>query len=644
MEVAVDVGGTFTDFAVLREGSVRAFKLPSTPANPEAVVVQGLSGLKVTSVGHGTTVATNAIIEGKGARTALVTTAGFEDILVIGRQRRPSLYDLRSTKPDPLVPREATFGVRERIDSQGRVIRPISEDEVVELEERLRSLGVESVAVSLLFSFLNPEHEALIGRVLGRSFQVSLSSQVLPEFREFERTSTTVLDAFVGPLVRGYLSRLEEGLKTPLFIMRSNGGVREARSLMRRPVEMLLSGPAGGVAGAKFLSDTLGIRNVLTLDMGGTSADISLLHEGQPVWTTEAEVAGHPIALPSLDIATIGAGGGSIAWVDPGGALRVGPQSAGAEPGPMCYGRGGSQPTLSDADLLSGYLGEALLGGKMPLDRSLAERGITSLSQDLSLEVDDTLVGIRRVVVSGMARAASLSFAKRGLDPRDFTLLAFGGAGPMHAIEVARELEIPEVVVPPIPGAFSAYGILVSDLRLDYGRSILRPLDSALQEAEAIWDDLERQAGRELESQSFRLEDALILRSLDMRYRGQSYEINVPVVEDLESEFHRLHESRFGYHMKEEPVEVVSVRLTAVVRRPRPLPRPEVREAGKPGSRSVLFGDGWTEVSVLQRDTLSPGFQADGPLVVEEETATTVIDAGSRLRVDDLGCLRVEVT
>ncbi|MFQ5837537.1 MAG: hydantoinase/oxoprolinase family protein [Thermoplasmata archaeon] len=644
MDVAVDVGGTFTDFVVMREDTIDAFKLPSTPSKPEKVLLKGLEGQEVTTVGHGTTLATNAVIEGKGAPTALVTTAGFEDLLIIGRQRRPRLYDLRSTRPRDLVAREATFGLQERLDSEGRVLKPLTEEEVAALIDRIKALGIQSVAVSLLFSFLNPEHENLVGSILGEHFHISLSSRVLPEFREYERTSTTVLDALVGPLVRGYLSRLEEGLKARLFIMRSNGGVREARSLMRRPVEMLLSGPAGGVAGAKFVADTMAIDQVMTLDMGGTSADISILQDGQPSWTTEADIGGHPLALPALDISTIGAGGGSVAWMDSGGALRVGPQSAGADPGPMCYDRGGCEPTLTDVDLLSGYLGKALIGGKMPLDERLARKGVDALSRDLGLKRDEALMGVRDVVVSNMARAAAFSLARRGLDQRDFALVAFGGAGPMHALEVARDLDIPLMVVPPIPGAFSAYGILVSDLRLDYGRSLLRPLEGSLEDLEGVWQDLELEASHELEAQSFPREEALVLRSLDLRYRGQSYEIYVPFSDDVESDFHSLHQARYGYSMEGEPVVVVNVRLTALVRRPKPLPKLPTRSGGDPGSRRVLFEDGWTEVPVYSRDQLAPGFETEGPLIVEEETATTVLDPEGRLRVDDLGCLRIEVS
>ncbi|MFQ6013578.1 MAG: hydantoinase/oxoprolinase family protein [Thermoplasmata archaeon] len=641
MDAAVDVGGTFTDFVVVREGRLEAFKLPSSPDRPQDVLLEGLRPFDVDVLGHGTTIATNAVLEGRGSPTALLTTRGFEDLLVISRQHRPRLYDFHATKPAPLVPREATFGLRERVDAKGRVLQPLAEGEVEELLPTLRARGIQSVAVSLLFSFLNPMHETRVRRLLGDHFSVSLSSEVLPEFREVERTSTTVLDAVIGPVVRGYLDHLAGRIPGRLWVMRSNGGLRSAESLLRRPVEALLSGPAGGVAGARYLADSLGLPNVLTLDMGGTSTDISVLHQGEPTWTTEAEIAGHPLALPVLDISTIGAGGGSVAWRDEGGALRVGPRSAGAEPGPLCYDRGGDEPTLTDANLLAGYLGSTLIGGRMPLRAERAERGLRRLFHTLDLDFAEGLAGIQKVVVSNMVRASAVTFARRGLDARDFVLVAYGGAGPMHAVEVARELEIPEVVVPLLPGAFSAYGILLSDLRLDYGRSVLRPLADAGEAVEAGVRELEEQAREELAAQDVD-EEAVLLPSLDLRYVGQSYEINVPYGEDLEARFHRAHAARFGYASEEDAVEIVNVRLAAVVRQARPGPSPPREGEGEEGHRKVFFATGWTPTPVLSGRG-APGTKREGPLIVEEETATTVVDPGATVRVDEQGCLRIEV-
>ncbi|MFQ5552549.1 MAG: hydantoinase/oxoprolinase family protein, partial [Thermoplasmata archaeon] len=412
-------------------------------------------------------------------------------------------------------------------------------------------------------------------------------------------------------------------------------------SLLRHPVEALLSGPAGGVAGAKYLADALDLANVLTLDMGGTSADISLLPDGEPVWTTEAEIAGHPLALPVLDITTIGAGGGSVAWRDKGDALRVGPKSAGADPGPLSYGRGGTEPTLTDANLLTGYLGPALIGGQMTLDAEIAQRGLEGLFDGLGLGFDEGLAGVQRVVVANMVRAAATAFARRGLDPRDFSLVAYGGAGPMHAVEVARELEIPEVVIPPLPGAFSAYGILLSDLRLDYGRSILRPLPDAREAVESALRELEETARGELAAQAV-AGDAILLPSLDLRYVGQSYEINVPSGENLEARFHKSHEARYGYASEDEALEVVNVRLTAVVGGDRHIPSPPAGAQGQEGSRKVLFAGGRRRTTVFTGRG-APGMIREGPLIVEEETATTVVDPEATLEVDEGGNLRIAV-
>ncbi len=641
MDAAVDVGGTFTDFVAIKGGRLEAFKLPSSADRPQDVLLEGLRPLDVHVLGHGTTIATNAVLEGKGSPTALLTTEGFEDLLVIGRQNRPRLYDLHATKRAPLVPRSETFGLPERVDASGEVLRALDEAAVEGLVPELRARGIESVAVSFLFSFLNPEHERMVQRILGDRFSVSLSSEVLPEFREYERTSTTTLDAFVGPVVRSYLGDLAKRLAGPLLVMRSNGGLRSAGSLLRRPVEALLSGPAGGVAGAKHVADSLGLPNVLTLDMGGTSTDISLIHEGDPTWTTEATIGGYPLALPVLDITTIGAGGGSEARRDEGGALRVGPKSAGAEPGPLCYDRGGTTPTLTDVDLLAGYLGSTLIGGGMPLNAEKATEGLGPLFAALDLAFEDGLAGVQRVVVANMVRAASLAFARRGFDPREFVLVAYGGAGPMHAVAVAREMEIPEVVVPPLPGAFSAYGILLSDLRFDFGRSVLRPIEDSEEVVEAAFRELEEKARAELTDADMQ-EHALLLRSVDLRYVGQSYEINVPYGEDLEARFQRRHEARFGYASEGEAIELVNVRLAAVVRQDRTSPKlPGGREEPR-GTRQVLFGDTRTPTAVLGGRG-APGTKREGPFIVEESTATTVVDPGTSVVVDERGCLRIQV-
>ncbi len=637
MLVGVDVGGTFTDFV---GEDLRIDKVPSTPRNPGAAVLAGLRALRGTAMAHGTTVATNAVLEGRGARTALVTTEGFEDVLAIGRQHRPSLYDFRVTRPDPLVPAERRFGLPERVASDGTILRAPDPEALAAIAAQMRASGAESVAVCLLFSFLKPEHERLVRDAVA-DLPVSLSSEVLPEFREFERTSTTVLDAYVKPLVDRYLADLEASLGAPFLVMRSSGGVVRSPAVRARPLDLLLSGPVGGVAAARVVADLVGERNVITFDMGGTSADVSVIADGQVAWTTEATLAGHPIASPVVDITSVGAGGGSVAWFDAGGALRVGPRSAGAQPGPMCYGRGGTEFTVADADLLGGSLPAALLGGTMPLQVHAAKRGAKALIPHFGT-YDAAIVAVQSVVRANMGSAVRLALSKRGLDPRDFALLAFGGAGAMHAAYLARDIGIPRILVPFLPGAFSAYGILVSDLRLDFGRTHVTPLADAGPVVEDILAEFSDRARRAFEKQGFR-EEPLLAPSVDLRYVGQSYEVNVAVGGDLPAEFLRRHEAIYGYAARDEPIEVVTVRLTATI--PRPHPVPPVEPHGEPvkGTRNVVFPEGRETATAYARAALPVGFEADGPAVVEEDHATTVVPPGTRFRVDRHGVLAVEV-
>src|SRR5437867_4005463 len=431
--VGVDVGGTFTDFVGFRAGRIVTEKVLSTPREPASAVTGGIRTLGATSMAHGTTVATNAIVQRRGARTALVTTAGFEDLLIIGRQNRPSLYDWRVTRPDPVVPRGLSVGVRERVDPVGRITRPLPPSEVRRIVRALKAKGAESVAVCLLFSFANPRHEETLRKALEAHFDVSLSSSVHPEFREYERASTTSLDAYVKPLVRDHLTSLERAVGARFLVMKSGGGTAESRQVMERPIELALSGPAGGVSASVAMAKALRFRDLVTFDMGGTSADFSVILDGSPTHTNEANVDGLPLALRVVDISSIGAGGGSLAGIDPGGALRVGPASAGADPGPMCYGLGGVEPTVSDADLLAGLLPPSLLGGSMPLRGDLAEKGLRELASRMRISLDEVIVSVRRVVESNMIRAMKAVLARRGLDPRDLSLLAFGGAGPVRA-------------------------------------------------------------------------------------------------------------------------------------------------------------------------------------------------------------------
>lgn len=641
MDVGVDVGGTFTDFVGFRGRGIVMAKVPST-RNPAAAVLSGMQELSADGMAHGTTVATNAILERKGARTVFVTTAGFEDLLTIGRQNRPSLYDFRVARPPSTIPRDRCVRVRERVDSRGRVVHPLTSEEVRRLVREVRASGAESVAICLLFSFLRPRHERILRDALP-DLPVSTSHEVLAEFREFERASTTVLDAYVKPLVTRYLGDLRGALGRGFYVMKSGGGVASEVEVVRKPVDLVLSGPAGGVAAAVALARRSRRRNLVTFDMGGTSADFSAVVDGLPGWTREASVESFPLALPVVDIESVGAGGGSVASVDRGGALRVGPESAGADPGPMAYGKGGERVTVTDADLVAGVLGGSLLGGRLPLDSRLAQKGLDALATELRLTPDETVLGVQRVVQATMSKAMRLILAKRGLDPRTFSLLAFGGAGPMHACALARELGVPRVLVPFLPGSFSAYGILISDVKLEYSRSIIRPLKGSAKAVRDAVAEFRRAAQRDLAAQGLHARSAVLEASVDLRFLGQSYEINVPLRGDLAASFRRAHRRRYGYASPTEPIEAVTVRLVARIPRTRRFPRPPPRVTPRAETRAVLFVDGWEEAHVMPRSSLPAGFEADGPLVIEEDQATTLVPPGCRLRVDPLGLLEIEV-
>jgi len=643
MLVGVDVGGTFTDFVGIRDGELVTWKAPSTPREPGRALGEGLQRLGATGMAHGTTAATNAILERHGARTALVTTAGFEDLLEIGRQTRPSLYDFHTTRTLPVVPRGMAIGVYERIGPGGEVSKGLRKSEVRRIVVALRKMHVESVAICLLFSFANSRHERMLADALEGEFDVSLSSRVLPEFREYERASTTALDAYIKPTVRRHLGSLEAALGSRFLVMKSGGGTADSREVLARPIDLVLSGPAGGVAAALSIAKALRVQNLVTFDMGGTSADFSVVLEGHPTYTNEASLEGLPLALPVVDIVSIGAGGGSIAWIDRGGAFRVGPMSAGAEPGPMCYGHGGREPTVTDADLLAGLLPPALLGGAMPLRRGLAEQGVTDFAGRLHINVDDAILGVRRVVEANMVRGIKAVLAKRGLDPRDFALLAFGGAGPVHAALLAREIGTTRVLVPFLPGSFSAYGILTADVRLDVSQGLVGPLRVCRERILRTMRALRRRAGAGVRRHGFRPRATRYLPSVDLRYAGQSYEINVPFTATVESAFRREHRRRYGYASRTEPIEVVAVRLTAVVPRGKPLPR--IRAQGRPEaeSRRALFDDGWRDVDVWQRVALRVGLKVEGPAVIEEDQATTVVPPGARAVVRRHGILDIEV-
>ncbi len=693
MRIGIDIGGTFTDIVAVRpDGHFERYKLLSTPDDYGRAILQGirqvldtagLSGSDVKGLIHGTTVATNAILSETGARTGLITTRGFRDVLEIGRLRTPRLYDLSYEKPKPLVPRRFRLEVTERVAADGTAQVPLDEKDVQVAIERLKAEGIESVAVCLLNAYVNPAHEQRIGEMLrdAGSWFVTLSSEVLPEIREYERTSTTVVNAYILPVVQTYLRGLREklrgaGIDAPLRIMQSAGGITDAEVAAERPVQIVESGPAAGVVAAAALGRRIGCPDMITLDMGGTTAKASLIEEGRIPRAADYEVGGgislagrllgsggYPIRVPCIDLAEIGAGGGSLLRVDPGGALQVGPDSAGADPGPVCYGRGGTQPTLTDANLLLGYLNPAgLAGGALPLDLESARRCFEeAVAGPLRLSAEEAALGAHRIAGARMVRAVRAVSAERGRDPRKFILLAFGGNGPLHAVDMARTLEIPQVLVPPSPGLFSAVGLLAAGLQRDLVRTCLRRIERLdLEQVRALFGDMEQEALRFLPG-------ARLERSADLRYVGQSYELNLPVPDGaadllggLRAAFEAEHERTYGHRAETDPVEVVALRLRAALPAPdlpmekngplpQPLPDTERGERGDnplsgPLSRRAYFGapTGWVETPVLSREGLPSDF-APGPMIVEDYDATTVVPPGAKVRLDEWGDIVIEV-
>jgi len=658
--VAVDTGGTFTDCVWVENGRLRMLKVFSTPADPSQAIAEAVrrTGLDSAAVLlHGTTVGTNSLLQRRGARVAFVTTAGFEDSIQIGRQARPKLYDFFFDPVEPLVPPELRFGVPERTACDGEVLERPSEAELRRLRRALQEANPESVAVSLLFSFVNPENEravALALQGLGENpVPLSLAHVVLPEFREYERASTVVVNAYLQPLMQRYLENLGRRLagrsanarSAAVFIMQSSGGITSLAAAAAEPVRTVLSGPAGGVVGAAAVARRSGFPRIISFDMGGTSTDVALV-DGEPRASNEAEVAGLPVRVPMLDIHTVGAGGGSIARFDAGGALRVGPLSAGADPGPICYGQG-EEPTVTDANLLLGRLPpDKFLGGEFALDRERARRVVKSwLQKNRSpLSVERFAAGVIRVVNATMEKAVRVVSIERGHDPRDFILVAFGGAGGMHACELAAALGIPRVLLPPLPGALSAYGILVSDVVKDYSRTVLwrvagqLPLPALRRQFRAF----EREARAALRHEKW----AGVPRfqpSLDLRYRGQGYELNLPFSGDSLAAFHREHQRRYGYSRPQMEVEIVTLRLRALLPGPG-LPRaPLGAPSGQaPEPRPVIFDGRSMSTPLYERSSLAPLRLYRGPAIVTEYGATAVVPPGFRFRVDRNASLIME--
>ena len=661
MRIGVDTGGTFTDFVYERDGRLNLFKLPSTPSDPSLAIQRGLAricaetGTKLDQVEvvHGTTVGTNALLQRRGARIALVTTRGFEDVLVIGRQARPELYDLNAVKPPPLVSDELRLGISERVVASGEVIEPLADDELRKLVRTLKRSRVEAVAISLLFSFLHPEHEDRIAEVLAElGLPLSISSRILPEYREYERTSTVVINAYLQPLMGRYLKRLSGAeQKLNLRVMQSSGGSISADVAAAEPVRTILSGPSGGVVGALRAADSAGIQNVITFDMGGTSTDVALCDSGAIRTTNEATIAGLPVAVSVMDIHTVGAGGGSIARVDEGGSLRVGPESAGADPGPACYGRS-LLPTVTDAHVVLGHFGGAgLLGGEFRLDEKRAHEALARLAADLSkasgkrCSVTAAAEGVLSVANTNMERALRHISVERGHDPRQFALLPFGGAGGLHAVELAHALRIPTIIAPTAPGALSAVGVLVADVIKDQSRTVMLTYGpKEIRKLGKVFGELEKEATVLLRTEGFPRSRQRHDRALAMRYRGQSFELEVRnSTGDLAEAFHRLHRERYGYAQEQSEIEIVSARLRSfgLVEK---LPQRKIASGRtKPhGKVTAYFGGRKVTAALYSRDEMLAGTKLQTPCIVTEYSATTLIDADSKARIDRFGNLLIE--
>jgi N-methylhydantoinase A/oxoprolinase/acetone carboxylase beta subunit len=679
IRIGVDTGGTFTDLVCLDAAEaggptkLRVFKLRSTPSDPSEAILAGirkLAGDDLRAVDleitHGSTVATNAVLERKGARVALLTTAGFEDVLRIGRQTRPELYNFMVRRPAPLVPPELTFGIHERLDASGKVLRPIDEAELRIITAKLQDLRIEAVAVCFLHSYANSIHERRVAEALrSAGLRVSASFEVLPEYREYERWSTTVVNAYVAPLMARYLNRLQQGLGTSVLrIMQSNGGSISAARAGNEAVQTILSGPAAGVVGAQAIAAASGATRLITFDMGGTSTDVSLL-DGAISTTSESLVGDLPVRLPVLDIHTVGAGGGSVAWIDAGGSLRVGPRSAGADPGPVCFGKG-DHLTVTDANLLLGRLDPSyFLGGSMTLDFARTQSIAAEFAGRLGLSTEQFAEGILRIANANMERAVRVVSVQRGFDPRDFALLAFGGAGGLHACDLAASLEMNTVLIPEHSGVLSALGMLLADVVKAYSVSVLRSSD------ELHWSDLHaslapliQRAQDDLSSEGFAPAQQTLSATLAMRYRGQAFEIDVPLhdcfglvpladdaqpgtpvnMDSIIMDFHRLHQKLYGYSSPSRATEVVQLRLRSAGRTEKPIlsecascrdcrpPRPEQLS-------QTIFSGSSLSTPVYHREQLASGMAAEGPALVISGESTNIIPPGWAWRIDGAGTL-----
>ncbi len=669
LRIGIDIGGTFTDFVIFHptSGDIQTFKVPSTPHDPSAAVISGLKRIDRGDwqIIHGSTVATNALLERKGAKTALVTTKGFKDVLQIGRQNRPELYNFASRPVEPLVPASYRFEITERVGPNGDVLTALDPQEVEQIINHLKQMdgeAIESLAVVFLFSFANPQHETFVAQKLRQAgYFVSSSCEILPEYREYERTSTTVVNAYVSPVLDRYLEKLENTLKAEatasLQIMQSNGGCISVGEARQSGVRCVLSGPAGGVVGCQYVGSQVQSQThqgadpirLLTFDMGGTSTDVALI-DGQPKIASDAEVGGHPIRVPLLDIHTIGAGGGSIAYADAGGILRVGPESAGAIPGPACYGRSAERvATVTDANLFLGRIpADYFLGGEMPLYPERASQVIEKLAEQLHLSATETALGIIEIANAHMERALRVISVERGYDPRDFALLSFGGAGSLHASDLARRLRIPRVIIPPYASTLSAFGMLTADVIKDYTQTVMLPHQTPYPTIQAQIHPLVERGSAQIQAEGFQQNQIQIETFLDMRYQGQSFELTIPMTADFEKEFHQTHLQTYGYQRREAAIEIVNlrVRATGLVAAPQMKPAPTANAESQPApidTRTVIFPDGPREIGFYRAEHLKPGNQIEGPGVIVRNDTTILLQQNDLGRVDPFHNLIIEV-
>lgn len=675
--IGFDVGGTFTDFTLLNEaaGAVHYFKVPSTPHDPSEAIGRGLAELvrvhklspgDVRHLGHGTTVATNMVIERKGAVTGLITTRGFRDVLEIGRQTRPHLYDYRVTRPTPLVPRNLRHEVDERVLSDGTVRTPLNEEQVEAAARSLADAGVGAVVICFLHSYRRPDHERraaeIVRRVLPEAY-ISLSSSVLPEFREFERMSTTVLNAYMGPRMGSYLERLLQrvediGIGGELNTVHSNGGLMSVATVREVPVRTCVSGPAAGVIGAAEVGCAAGFADLVTFDVGGTSTDVSVISGGHPLFASDRLVADYPVKTPMIDIHVIGAGGGSIAAIDDAGGLKVGPRSAGASPGPVAYDRGGTEPTITDANIVLGRLDPvALLDGRLPIRADAARDAIRDrIAAPLGLSIEEAAFGILRIANANMSRAIRSVSTERGHDVRDFALFAYGGAGPLHACDIAAGCGMATVIVPQEPGTLCARGILLSDVSMDFVRSELSLAGpEAWHRVQAVLAEMRAEAATWLDREGVPPDGRELRISVDARYDGQNFEVAVPLssidhegVEDMVARFQERHLQEHGYNVADRPVEIVNCRVQAVGRvQKAPHVRPAPADGVEPivGRRRVYFGSeaGWVETPIYRRALLAAKLRFEGPAIVEEMSSTTIVQPGQSVFVDEIGNLIITI-